>query len=207
MYRCIISVVAALLLSLACGKEASPAVQGNDFSVVDPIVEVSERGAECEVEYRLKEFVGDIMPVAVTEAAWITDIDNTQKGVIRFRVLPNLELQSREATLTLKYIDIATQPQITVRQAGAVSERLKIELTDVDYSECSISITPDSDDITYIAMMAEKRYFEERGITNAEELVASDEALFTSYITDGSTLEEFLTASGLAMQGVGTKRW
>ena len=207
MYRCIISVVAALLLSLACGKEASPAVQGEDFSVVDPIVEVSERGAECEVEYRLKEFVGDIMPVAVTEAAWITDIDNTQKGVIKFRVLPNLELQSREATLTLKYIDIATQPQITVRQAGAVSERLKIELTDVDYSECSVTITPDSDDITYIAMMAEKRYFEERGITNAEELVASDEALFTSYITDGSTLEEFLTASGLAMQGVGTKRW
>lgn len=146
-----------------------------------------------------------MLPVVVCDTEWITDIDNSQKGKIHLRVLPNYSSEEREAIVELRYIETDTRPRVVIRQRGLSGDKLSIEISEVGYSECSVKITPSDNDIRYIAMMAEKRYFTEQGITDEETLLYSDRTLFESY-TDKS-LEQFLEDSGIAMQGTQTKLW
>ena len=193
-----------ILLCTAC-KGDIPELS-SDFEASPTTVEISEEGGDMVIEYRLKEYVGSIMPVATTSAEWITNIDNSTKGEIRFRVAPNFSNESRETTLELRYVDIDTKPQIVVRQTGQSGEKLSIEITELGYSECSVMVTPENDSMSYIVMMAEKAYFTQSNITDEETLIAADYSLFLSYIVDG-TIEEFVTKSGIAMQGANSKRW
>ena len=124
-----------ILLCTAC-KGDIPELS-SDFEASPTTVEISEEGGDMVIEYRLKEYVGSIMPVATTSAEWITNIDNSTKGEIRFRVAPNFSNESRETTLELRYVDIDTKPQIVVRQTGQSGEKLSIEITELGYSECN----------------------------------------------------------------------
>ena len=157
------------------------------------------------MEYNLPKYIGTMLPVVVCDTEWITDIDNSQKGKIHLRVLPNYSSEEREAIVELRYIETDTRPRVVIRQRGLSGDKLSIEISEVGYSECSVKITPSDNDIRYIAMMAEKRYFTEQGITDEETLLYSDRTLFESY-TDKS-LEQFLEDSGIAMQSTQTKLW
>lgn len=157
------------------------------------------------MEYNLPKYIGTMLPAVVCDTEWITDIDNSQKGKIHLRVLPNYSSEEREAIVELRYIETDTRPRVVIRQRGLSGDKLSIEISKVGYSECSVKITPSDNDIRYIAMMAEKRYFTEQGITDEETLLYSDRTLFESY-TDKS-LEQFLEDSGIAMQGTQTKLW
>lgn len=157
------------------------------------------------MEYNLPKYIGTMLPVVVCDTEWITDIDNSQKGKIHLRVLPNYSSEEREAIVELRYIETDTRPRVVIRQRGLSGDKLSIEISEVGYSECSVKITPSDNDIRYITMMAEKRYFTEQGITDEETLLYSDRTLFESY-TDKS-LEQFLEDSGIAMQGTQTKLW
>ncbi|MBR4870848.1 MAG: hypothetical protein IKU96_01605 [Alistipes sp.] len=203
MFRMLWAVM-LILLCTACKGDIPE--WSSDFEATPSTVEISEEGGDMVIEYRLKEYVGSIMPVATTSAEWITNIDNSTKGEIRFRVEPNFSNESRETTLELRYVDIDTKPQVVVRQAGQSGEKLSIEITELGYSECSVKVTPEDDSITYIVMMAEKAYFTQSNITDEESLIEADYSLFLSYIVDG-TIEEFVTKSGIAMQGVKSKSW
>jgi hypothetical protein len=77
------------MLLASCNND--PVAGNNDFGVKSSLIEISELGGECSVEYNLQSYVGGMMPAMVTTAEWITDIDNSTKGLIRFRVLPNFE--------------------------------------------------------------------------------------------------------------------
>ena len=203
MFRALWAVM-LILLCTAC-KGDTPKLS-SDFEASPSTVEISEEGGDVVIEYRLKEYVGSIMPVVTTTAEWITNIDNSTKGEISFRVAPNFSNESRETTLELRYVDIDTKPQIVVRQTGQSGEKLSIEITELGYSECSVMVTPENDSMSYIVMMAEKAYFTQSNITDEETLIAADYSLFLSYIVDG-TIEEFVTKSGIAMQGANSKRW
>ncbi|MBO7307436.1 MAG: hypothetical protein J6U59_05360 [Alistipes sp.] len=203
--RNIIWTVAALILFASCSNDR-PQVNDDDFSVTTSLIEVTDIGGTFKVEYQLKSYIEGMMPVAVTEAEWITDIDNSAKGVISFRVLPNYNSTERNAIVELRYIDTDTKPQIIVRQAAADEQKLTIEITNIGYSECSVNITPRDDTMPYIVMMAEKSYFTSQGISDEESLIYADQTLFNSYLTD-NTLEEFLNESGFVMRGQRSKRW
>ena len=192
-----------LILTTSCNNDTpSPA---KEFSATPSLIEISEIGGECVVEYNLPKYIGTMLPVVVCDTEWITDIDNSQKGKIHLRVLPNYSSEEREAIVELRYIETDTRPRVVIRQRGLSGDKLSIEISEVGYSECSVKITPSDNDIRYIAMMAEKRYFTEQGITDEETLLYSDRTLFESY-TDKS-LEQFLEDSGIAMQGTQTKLW
>ena len=197
---------AAMLILLCTACKGDTPKLSSDFEASPSTVEISEEGGDVVIEYRLKEYVGSIMPVVTTTAEWITNIDNSTKGEISFRVAPNFSNESRETTLELRYVDIDTKPQIVVRQTGQSGEKLSIEITELGYSECSVMVTPENDSMSYIVMMAEKAYFTQGNITDEETLIAADYSLFLSYIVDG-TIEEFVTKSGIAMQGANSKRW
>ncbi len=170
------------------------------------MIDTSSIGGYFEVDYTIAEANG-INPVAVTEAEWIEEIDNSTPGVISFRVLPNDMPTPREAVVTLRHISTPETPQFVVKQAAAENEYLNIEVTRLDYSECEISITPQSDDMLYVVTMAESSYLTGLDITTVDELVAADVIQYSSYLTGGDSLEEFLTKSKLAVRGKQVRVW
>lgn len=204
--RCYLWAVVALIVCAACSDD-KPQTQGDAFSVESLHIEASDLGGAFDIEYSLQKYIGDMMPTVVSDADWITDIDNTTKGVISLRVLPNYAAESRETTIELRYVNTDVKPQVTIHQAGNDGSRFSIEVSDVGYSECSVVATSEDDAMPYVVMLAEKAYFLDRGITNEQELVDADQAFFSGYITDDASLEEFLRSSGFAMQGTQTKRW
>ena len=190
--------------TISCKDESS--VANVDFSVTTSLVECSDMGGYLTIDYQLKSYVGSIMPTLVTDVDWITDVDNSKRGEISFRVLPNYDAESREAVVELRYIDVDTMPQVVVRQRGHSGDKLTLELVDLDYSEYSVKVTPEDDTIPYIVMLAEMDYFTDSGITDEDTLIYADKNYFLGYVVDG-TIENFLTQSGFAMRGVQTKRW
>ncbi|MBO5832014.1 MAG: BACON domain-containing protein [Alistipes sp.] len=204
MCRFLWALIATTLLVGCKGEEVT--TSHSDFTASPSVIDIVSEGGEITITYHLEKYIGEIMPAAVANVEWISTIDNSRKGEISLRVAPNFDAASREATIELRYIDIDTRPTVVVRQAGQEGEKLRIEVAEAGYSECAVTVTPESDSISYIVMMAEKSYFADMGITDAETLIYADYALFASYATD-TTLEEFLTKSGIAMQGTQTKRW
>ena len=203
MKRLIIAVLSTLLFASCAdhNTETKPT-----FSVNPTTIEVADIGGYLEVHYNLTE-TGGINPVAVTDAEWIVDFDNSTHGTIAFRVLPNDGETAREATVTLRHISTNETPQFVVKQAAASGAHLNLEITKLDYSECEVSITPASDDMLYIVTMAEKSYLTGLNITNADELVAADLIQYNSYLTGEDSLEDFLTNSKLAMCGKQKRVW
>ena len=192
------------LLALSCTEHEAD--RGATFTVEPNRVEAMAIGGYFEVKYTLAEANG-LNPVALTEAEWIVDIDNTTAGIISFRVLPNESMSPRETVITLRHISTTESPQFVVKQAGAEESYLTLDITKLDYSECEVTITPQSDNILYVVTMAEKSYLTGMSITNAEELVATDLIQYNSYLTGEDNLEEFLTKSGLATQGKQQRVW
>lgn len=153
------------------------------------------------------EATNGINPVAVTQAEWIVDVDNSELGVIGFRVLPNDSDTPREAIVTLRHISTSETPCFVVKQQASSEEYLKLDIVKLDYSECEVNITAASDDFYYVVMLAERSYFEQLNITSAEELVAADYNYFITNNTSEESLEESLVKDRLAMKGKQTRVW
>lgn len=190
--------------ALACTDNG--ATPSSPFSVKSGSIAVDDIGGYYKIYYTLLPS-SQMSAVAVCDAEWITDIDNSKPGTISFRALPNSTKEERTTTITLRHISTDIEPQVTITQSANIGKKLTIELTKCDYSECEVRITPVDNSMPYIVMMAEKSYLTEQGITSVEELVAADQAYFYTYVTGGKTLEEFLRESNLALNGTKTKRW
>ena len=201
-FSLLISIFAMLLLSCTEHNE----VEHASFSVTPTVLNVMDVGGDYEVHYTLKDAKG-INPVAITDAEWICDIDNSTAGIIRFRVLPNNSDTPREATITLRHTSTSETPSCIIKQSATHETHITLEVTKLDYSECEVSITPYNKELRYIVMMAERSYLTGMNITNAEELVATDMSVFNSYLSGDESLEEFLTESKIALQGDIKRVW
>ena len=204
MKRLLTLVFFTTLLLASCAEHS--AETKSSFCVDTTTLDVADIGGYVEVCYTLANSNG-INPVAVTEAEWIVDIDNTTPGTIAFRVLPNDSATPREAVVTLRHTTTAVRPQFTIKQAAGAECYLTLDITKLDYSECEVAITPHSNDMLYVVTMAEKNYLTGMNITTVEELVAADITQYYSYVSANESLEDFLTRSGLAMRGKQTRVW
>ena len=205
MRRLLLAILLLFALSVSCTND-QPDDSKADFSLSVAAIDATDIGGEFEVRYSLSEYVGGVMPVATTDVEWIVDVDNSKRGVIRFRVLPNFDAEAREAALYLKYINTSARPKLLVRQAGCSGDKLTMRVANIDYSECTVELSASDKTMPYIVMMAEKNYFLDSNISTADELVYSDSTLFSSYAVD-STLEEYMLNSGFMLMGDKSKRW
>ncbi len=202
--RKLISILLITLCIASCTEHVTDTKPS--FGVEPTTIETAALGGYFEVAYTIAETNG-INPIAVTEAEWITDIDNSTLGTIGFRVLPNNDATPREAVVTLRHISTSETPQFVVKQSASEGENLEIEVTRLDYSECEITITPQNDDMLYVVAMAEKSYLTESNITTQEELVAADFLQYSSYVTCEDNLEDFLIKSKVAVRGKQVRIW
>jgi hypothetical protein len=192
-----------ITLLVSCADTQEPK---SKFSVDSSVVELSALGGYVEVSYSIDAANG-INPVAVTQAEWIVDIDNSELGVIGFRVLPNDSDTPREAVVTLRHISTSETPQFVVTQSATEGDYLELEIEKLDYSECEVVVTPKNQELLYVVRMAELDYFKQLNIKTVDDLVAADENSFiTSNAGDGS-LEDFLTSNRLAVQGKQLRVW
>lgn len=193
-----------LLASFGCRGDVD---SGVSIVLAENYVEVEDSGGSCRVAYTLKNPVKGVLPTLRTDAEWIVDVDNTESGTISFRVLVNDSPDSRETVAELLYPQLEEPCTLSIRQAGLSGEKLSLAVEDLQYSECTLRITPERDDMPYVVMMAEKNYFEGMGINDVESLLAADITYFNSLIGTGLSLEEFLASSNIALRGQQTKRW
>ena len=205
MRRLLLAILLLFALSVSCTND-QPDDSKVDFSLSVAAIDATDIGGEFEVRYSLSEYVGSVMPVATADVGWIVDVDNSERGVIRFRVLPNFDAEVREAALYLKYINTSARPKLLVRQAGCGDDKLTMRVANIGYSECTVELLAADKTMPYIVMMAEKNYFLDSNISTADELVYSDSTLFSSYAVD-STLEEYMLNSGFMLMGDKSKRW
>ena len=201
--RTLLSLLTIFTLLVSCTESEE---SNSKFSVNITNLEVAAIGGYFEVCYSIADANG-INPVAVTDAEWIVDVDNSKQGVIGFRVLPNECSEPREAVVTLRHISTAETPQFVVKQSSAGEQYLSLELAKLDYSECEVAVTPHSDELTYVVRMAERSYLTQLNITTADELVEADYNSFISSLAGNISLEEFLTNSRLAVQGKQLRVW
>lgn len=201
--RTLLSLLTIFTLLVSCTESEE---SNSKFSVNITNLEVAAIGGYFEVCYSIADANG-INPVAVTDAEWIVDVDNSKQGVIGFRVLPNECSEPREAVVTLRHISTAETPQFVVKQSSAGEQYLSLELAKLDYSECEVTVTPHSDELTYVVRMAERSYLTQLNITTADELVEADYNSFISSFAGDISLEEFLTNSRLAVQGKQLRVW
>lgn len=197
--------VASLLFAVGCHNDEP--VADADFSVEVDSISADCVGGHFAVGYSVKSAIGTVAASAISDKEWITDIDDSTFGVIRFRVEPNESAEERVATIELRYPSIGEHPRITVTQSALAGEMLSISLDSVDYSECSATITPSHDDMRFVVMMAETSYFTRQGITTADEAVAADIAYYSTYLDGTLTLEELLTQNNILVAGQQQPRW
>ena len=194
----------SLCLLMGCTNEATD--HAPKFSVTPQTIDVANIGGYYEVSYTLSD-MGGINAVAITEAEWIVDIDNTQAGRIGFRVLPNDSNEARKAVIRLRHISTAESPEVVVMQGAAEEAYITMEVVSLDYSECQVNITPHNEDVLYVVTMAEKSYITGLNISTVEELVAADITQYNSYLSGEESLEEFLRRTKLATKGKQTRVW
>ena len=193
------------LLCTMCKPNEEP--QQGPISFNTNTLETESVGGYFELGYTLTFQTNGQKPVAKSDSEWVTDIDNSQELKICLRILPNNTAESRQATLTLRHIGCSEIASITITQRGDSGEKLQIEITRLDYSECQATITPQSPTMPYIVMMAEKAYFQEANIDDAESLVEADLARIYTYLSEEDSVEEFIYRANMALRGTQTKQW
>ena len=182
MARCLTYMFAALLLVVGCKQQdvddGKIAIKLSADSVI-----VSEEGGICEIGYSIKNPINGVTPTLRFDAKWIVDVDTSERGVLRFRVLVNDETTPREAVVELLYPSLDVVPQFVVCQSGVAEAKFDIAISDMQYSECTAQITPLRSDMPFIVMMAEKSYFSGVGIYDTTTLIDADVNYFNSQST------------------------
>lgn len=202
--RVVAQIIISLLIFVGCCEEEQTTP---DFTIDRSVVDISAQGGVVDIAYTLKTQNTLIKPIAKCDAEWITDIDNSQSGKISFRVLLNESNQMRETVVEFRAVDASYRPTLRVKQSGSGVDMLSIEVVSVDYSSCDIKLSPVSDTMPYVVMVAEKRYFAEYGIVTADDLVGMDLSRFYSNMSGEDSVEEYIHRVKIANYGEQTKHW
>lgn len=207
MQRCILCAILVASIVIGCTKEPPTS---DSIAVITPetlSLEAAASGGSYTLAYEIENPISGAPLVAEADKEWVYDVDTTVAGIVSFTVLCNDTAEPREAIITLRYPSAEIFPEVKVQQAGITEEQLTINITNIDYSECTAKISPINNEMQYVVMMAEKSYFETAGIVDARSLIETDESRFRSLMTESDSLEEFLQKSNIARKGECTQRW
>lgn len=205
----IFALCALLCVAVAC-VDKHPEENDSKTPVITTSYEsfdVAAAGGSFQIEYTITNPIGGAPLATQCDAEWVTIEEDTSHGEVRFVVACNDTPEERQTVITLRYPAAESFPEIIVRQAATTTTALNIEVTNVDYSECTAVVTPEDTEASYVLMMADMSYFKNGNITNSNMLVDADESHFRSLMYEGITLEEFLKESNLERKGVITQRW
>lgn len=207
MRRFILCAILVASIIVGCTKEPTTS---DSIAAINPetlSIEAAASGGTYTLAYEIENPISGAPLVAEADKEWVYNIDTSIAGTVSFTVLCNDTAEPREAIITLRYPSAEIFPEVKVQQAGIAEAQLTINITDIDYSECTAEILPINNELQYVVMMAEKSYFETAGIVDARTLIEADESRFRSLMSESDGLEEFLQKSNIARKGECTQRW
>lgn len=101
----ILFIIPLLIMAAGCTKEdklASRLILDSDT------INVSGTGGAAEIGYTIENPAEGQSVKALSGESWITDIDESTEGVIRFNVAQNLTEETREAAVEVSYGSVKT---------------------------------------------------------------------------------------------------
>lgn len=203
----------AMLLITSCEKNPidSPSSNATTLTIVSDTLEATAEGGEYTLQYELTNGINGIEPAVVCDAEWIEG--TCSNGVVLFTIKANTSSELREAIVELRYPEVLSAPQVIVKQAGDSREHFAFTIGEMTSTTCDTTITPLDSEMIYIVYMSEVSYFEEMGITTADQLFEDDYNYFMNYAKEYLTsdnmqhLNEFMLLNALAFQGESSITW
>lgn len=159
-------------------------------------VVTSHEGGSFSVVYRVENALEEICVNASADADWITGIDVSEYGNIRFMVEANPEEELRTATLTVTHPAVEKTAIISIVQSEAIvsDPYFVISVKDITPISAIMDIVPKEDEMLYISMVVDQQYIDERNLGDDEAMFQDDLAFFNKYIEEGYSMEQILEA-------------
>lgn len=171
----------SLLFVVSCGED--PVDNGGEITstikLKSGVVEAKAKGGAYSVNYTIENPAdGETINVAC-EADWISNIDRTTAGIIKFDVAENPVEAVREATVTVSYKG-AEDATFTVKQESAMPLNLTFEVDEVSmgYRTCTFDIYPADQNTAYLVGIYTMDYIREYGLEDDDALFEDDLAYF-----------------------------
>ena len=169
IFKHFIWAVGALSLICACEKpvvsneeEPGTEVEPTDLQIIESLVQVKSEGGEYGFSYVV---TGEGFDVSKLKAEaldeWITGIDLTAEGEVKFTAEPNLTTESRISRVTLKYGKLSDK--VTISQSGFSGGSIEAQF-DIKYEingpHVKMFVTPEPENIRYFAWYFNKKTME-----------------------------------------------
>ena len=169
IFKHFIWAVGALSLICACEKPVVPneeepgtEVEPTDLQIIESLVQVKSEGGEYGFSYVV---TGEGFDVSKLKAEaldeWITGIDLTAEGEVKFTAEPNLTTESRISRVTLKYGKLSDK--VTISQSGFSGGSIEAQF-DIKYEingpHVKMFVTPEPENIRYFAWYFNKKTME-----------------------------------------------
>lgn len=158
-------------------------------------VEVSGKGGEVIVKYEIENPVAGAEMSVEYDCDWISGLDTSVDGEIRFDVALHYVAEPRETVLTLKYDEITMS--LPVKQLeGDPQDVFSISLDEVNMVDAVATITPANNEMTYMTLVSEAWWFDEKGdvdavldqVLNAYEAIAGMAGVSFEYFMEHEIL-------------------
>lgn len=198
-----------MLLAVSCDDNGGVEEPKDDPTPVEkPVINLKQsevaaeaEGGEYSVNYTIANPIDGVMVEATCDAAWITDIDVTVAGAIKFVVAANEVEEPRETTVKVAYSD-ADEVSFVVKQSAATSASytFTVEMTGCNYFEAMIDVYPANYDTEYIIGLYTMEEVEEYGLQDDEALFQEDMA-YKEWIGSWSGMSAMDVARDQARQG------
>ena len=168
-------------------------------------IEVAAQGGDYSVNYNVANAVEGAELSVVESAEWITDV-TVEAGVITFTVAANNEEAERTATISIEYPD-AVAKSLAVKQLGNVVAFV-IDVQEVHAASAITKVTPKNGEMFYVMYLEEVSYFQNGGITTAEQLWDDDLLAFENNAAGNSMkLKDYMQAVQVLFQGTQRVQW
>lgn len=165
------------------------------------IINVPCDGGEFEVGYTIENPLVGVDILAVSDQKWVNNF-TYDNSILRFTVDFNNQMESRQATVSVRYPSMESPVTLTIEQAAPETQAFELETAALTTMKCKYRITPADKSMYYIAIFEDSEYFLQNEITTAEQLFKDDYEYFEAAAAEnGKTLEEFLKLAGIVNKG------
>ena len=141
-------------------------------------IDAPKEGNTYAVEFSITNPIeGVSASIAVPEVQWISGVDTSIDGIVKFDVLANTVVETREATFTVSY-EGAADASFVVRQAAGDPEAFVFSNLQAGIDAYTVEVAPADKQTPYIFFSSTLEYIEESGLQDDEALFQDDMEFF-----------------------------
>ena len=198
------------LLVTAC----SDSKQVDEEPVLKPEVKLEQTtltadaaGGTYSIAYTITNGAEGVDIEPSTSAEWISELA-TDGSTLTFNIAENTISKRRSAQIAVSYPE-HEKLTISITQSAFEGISFNIEITEETSTSCTTYITPSSEEIIYIANMAEVSYLLSKGITTPEALYEDDRSYIMRLVEEYEVkyLAEFMYLNSFAFMGEANITW